>query len=149
MSHILNAVYSQYIVLLAVPQPQETVRARSNISLERAVNDLAAQLEEQNRLAEAHRKEIDKKLNLILETIDRLVITQQTVSAPATESVEVPLPPGTNPYLVNPPLTTELSDIITKVVGSVQSRVKSEERKPSAKLNSLRVSVIFQSSISC
>ena len=50
MPRVLNSVYSRFIVSLVVPQPQETVLVRSNISLERAVNDLAAQLEEQTCL---------------------------------------------------------------------------------------------------
>lgn len=129
-------------VLLAIPQPQETVRARSNVALERAVNDLGAQLQEAIHQSEDHRKEVDRKLDLVLETINRLVVSQQAVAAPATESLEVPLHPDAKPYHTNPPLTAALADTITKVVSSSQSRVKSKDREPSALLNSLRVSPI-------
>ena len=51
------------------------------------MNDVVAQLEEQNRLVEAHRKEVDNKLTMIHETIERFLISQQTVSARQEESM--------------------------------------------------------------
>ncbi|KAF8594940.1 hypothetical protein BDV93DRAFT_564924 [Ceratobasidium sp. AG-I] len=121
------------------PQPQETMRARSNISIERAINDLTAQVEAQIRQSEQSQKETDQKLTAILETIDRLVVVQQAVPAPTPAPAPEPDQPPADKitYLTNPALTPELSNIIIQVCGSAPSR-SGKSKESNALQNGLR-----------
>ncbi|KAF8607835.1 hypothetical protein BDV93DRAFT_552656 [Ceratobasidium sp. AG-I] len=116
--------------------PLDTVRARSNVQLERSIHELGANLEEQKRQAAEYFRQLDEKLTLVLQTIDRLAIAPQAGVAPAPAPATDPALTGPTSYLRNPPVTDEMKDIIANVSSSTRERTGTKEK--GALANSLR-----------
>ncbi|KAF8594224.1 hypothetical protein BDV93DRAFT_515951 [Ceratobasidium sp. AG-I] len=100
--------------------------ARSSLTLEGQINELAGVLEEYKHTSEERQKTTDNTLSLILETLNRLESTKHTTAT--SQALTNLLPTVSNSsnagvLYSNPVPTPELIAIISKVVSEARSRV--------------------------
>ncbi|QRV94938.1 hypothetical protein RhiJN_22956 [Ceratobasidium sp. AG-Ba] len=107
--------------------------SRPSLALERKVNELASTIEEFRATNTEHLKEIQSTLAAIRATIDRLEASVANARAASSSATPPPLLPPIYAHPVlddvkptimsNPPLTPDMSAIISKVVSEARSRV--------------------------
>jgi hypothetical protein len=125
---------------LAFHKPNAT---RSNLAIERQLNEMNDTLEGYKHTSEQHQMTTDIKLSRILEAIKRLE------SAPVVASgIQNPVPSPSSPStaikacLTNPTPTPELIATVSKVVS--ESRTRVGNKKSGAEYNSCKVGGIVK-----
>lgn len=132
---------STHVISVGRPlNPPKATSARSTLSLERQVNDLANKLEKYTESSDEQHRRADEKLTRLLEFVSRLGPGDVgSGQAPASRSASMSLVgPDAKPYLSNPKPTPELIAIISKVVSEARNRVG--KKKGGADDNSMKVS---------
>lgn len=119
--------------------PPKSGNARSTLSLERQVNELADNFGKYKESVDAQQKRMDEKLTRVLEVVSRLAPEGVTPGqAPPGRSASMsPAATDAKPFLCNPMPTAELISIVSKVVSEARNRVG--KKRGGADDNSLKV----------